>query len=292
MPILYSSVVAVLNQLEAGILRYLNAREAFLEESASTGFPDREQEHRLSKYRVSRHEMETVERYVVSFCREKDPDLKNWKSAQEFIDDANINIQNPYDKYLEPLEMDTLQGWIRITRTYMDIANGRDGNRSETDKKPQDSKPLPKVFIVHGHDKETKLEVARFIDELNYKSVILHEIPDITRNTLAKFLEESKDAIFAVVLMTPDDIGGTTPGKLRKRARQNVIFELGFFIGKFGANRVIALIKGNVEKPSDFLGIGYISLDSKDGWKWKLSKAINTARNARPEVEGFFINEI
>ncbi len=233
--------------------------------------------------------METVDRYVVSFCREKDPDLKKWKSAQEFIDDANINIQNRSDKYLEALEMDVLHYWIRITRTYLDMANSHDSNRHEAGS--EYSRSLPQIFIVHGHDNKTKLEVARFIDELNYKSVILHDIPNISRNIMTKFVEESNDAIFAVVLMAPDDLGGITPSKLKKRARQNVILELGFFIGKFGADRVVALIKGNVEKPSDFLGIGYISLDSKDGWKWKLSQEINSARNARPEVKGYFISD-
>jgi len=64
---------------------------------------------------------------------------------------------------------------------------------------------------------------------------------------------------------------GVASTKVKKRARQNVIFELGFFIGKFGTDRVAALIKGNVEKPSDFAGIGYISLDPHGGWKWKLA---------------------
>jgi predicted nucleotide-binding protein len=67
--------------------------------------------------------------------------------------------------------------------------------------------------------------------------------------------------------MTPDDEGGLAGGTHRPRARQNVVFELGFFIGKLGPAGVAALLKGDVEKPSDFDGIAYISLDPSGDWK-------------------------
>jgi predicted nucleotide-binding protein len=80
--------------------------------------------------------------------------------------------------------------------------------------------------------------------------------------------------------MTPDDVGGAATTELKSRARQNVIFELEFFIGKFGADKVAALIKGDLEKPSDFDGIGYINLDPNEGWKWSLAKEIARAVQA------------
>jgi Predicted nucleotide-binding protein containing TIR-like domain len=63
---------------------------------------------------------------------------------------------------------------------------------------------------------------------------------------------------------------------LNPRARQNVVFELGFFIGKIGPERVAALVKGNIELPSDFDGVVYISLDKED-WKTKLGTELKFA---------------
>jgi predicted nucleotide-binding protein len=135
-----------------------------------------------------------------------------------------------------------------------------------------------KVFIVHGHDNDAKNEVARFLSKIGLEEIILHERPNLGRHLLTKFEQESEGAGFAVILMTPDDevpLIGSTP---RRRARQNVVFELGFFIGKLGASRVAALIKGDVEKPSDFDGVGYIELDTKGAWKAHLARELQAAR--------------
>ena len=81
--------------------------------------------------------------------------------------------------------------------------------------------------------------------------------------------------------MTPDDIGRREddpgPGVLQARARQNVIFELGFFIGALGPERVAALIKGTIEKPSDFDGVVYIRMDDQGGWKQTLARELQAA---------------
>jgi predicted nucleotide-binding protein len=82
---------------------------------------------------------------------------------------------------------------------------------------------------------------------------------------------------FAVVLMTPDDLGkAEKQSDLKPRARQNVVFELGFFIGKLGPERVAALVKGDIESPSDFDGVVYISLDKED-WQTKLGRELQEA---------------
>lgn len=125
-----------------------------------------------------------------------------------------------------------------------------------------------KVFIVHGHDEAPRESVARFLEALNFEPVILHERPNRGRTIITKFQEEARDVGFAVVLMTPDDSGGKIGGDTASRPRQNVVFELGFFIGALGPERVVAMVKGQVEKPSDFDGVVYIPLD--DG-NWKLS---------------------
>jgi predicted nucleotide-binding protein len=132
-----------------------------------------------------------------------------------------------------------------------------------------------KVFVVHGHDGAPKAEVARFIEKLGFEAIILHERPNKGRALITKFREESDGAGFAVVLMTPDDVGKAKDAPdVKSRARQNVVFELGFFIGKIGPERVAALVRGNIELPSDFDGVVYISLDKED-WKTKLGAEVN-----------------
>lgn len=139
---------------------------------------------------------------------------------------------------------------------------------------------LTKVFIVHGHDGEVRETVARFIERLGLEPVILHERPNKGRTIITKFREESADVGFAVVLMTPDDLGGPAPvattAELNARARQNVVFELGFFIGALGPERVAAIIRGNMERPSDFDGVVYISFDKED-WGARLGQELQAA---------------
>jgi predicted nucleotide-binding protein len=80
---------------------------------------------------------------------------------------------------------------------------------------------------------------------------------------------------FAVVIMTPDDVAGTAAAPASAtRARQNVIFELGYFAGKLGRDRACLLRKGNVEIPSDVYGVVCIDLDHGGGWKVQLAKEL------------------
>jgi predicted nucleotide-binding protein len=108
-----------------------------------------------------------------------------------------------------------------------------------------------KVFLVHGHDSEAKEGTARFLEKVGLQPVILHEQPNSGRTIIEKFEVYSGDIAFAVVLLTPDDFGGaaSSPGASKPRARQNVIMELGYFIGRLGRFRVCALHKGGVELP-------------------------------------------
>ena len=134
-----------------------------------------------------------------------------------------------------------------------------------------------KVFIVHGHDEAARETVARFIQNIGLEPVILHERLNKGRPIITKFREEAADAAFAVVLMTPDDQGAKAGADVNNpRARQNVVFELGFFIGAIGPEKVSALVKGKVEKPSDFDGVVYISMDHGH-WKIDLAKEFRGA---------------
>jgi predicted nucleotide-binding protein len=131
-----------------------------------------------------------------------------------------------------------------------------------------------RIFLVHGHDQPTLQEIARFLERLDQDIVILREQPNQGRTIIEKF-EEYADVGFAVVLLTPDDRGGpmTLPYDAQKpRARQNVILELGYFLGHLGRNRVCALYRPGVEIPSDYSGVLYVELDERGGWRLELAK--------------------
>jgi predicted nucleotide-binding protein len=135
-----------------------------------------------------------------------------------------------------------------------------------------------RVFVVHGHDAGSREAVARFLERLALQAIILKDQASAGQTIIEKFETES-DVGFAVVLLTPDDVGATgkAPRKLRARARQNVVFELGYFSGTLGRGRVAALVKGDVEIPSDYKGVAFINLDEDDGWKIKLANELKAA---------------
>ncbi len=136
-----------------------------------------------------------------------------------------------------------------------------------------------KVFVVHGHDDAAMHGLARFLEELGLEAIILKEQPDQGRTIIEKFEDSATDVGFAVVLLTPDDLGGSVKSDTpNARARQNVIFELGFFAGKLGRGRVCLLRKGQVEIPSDLYGVIYTDMDPADGWKAKLVGELKAAK--------------
>lgn len=139
----------------------------------------------------------------------------------------------------------------------------------------QPSGTTRRVFLVHGHDEEAKQSVARFIEKLQLEPVILQEQPNEGRTIIEKF-EKNADVEYAIILLTPDDVGypKDKPNEAGSRARQNVILELGYFVGRLSRKRVCALCKGSVEIPSDYHGVLYLPMDDADGWKLKLAREI------------------
>jgi len=134
-----------------------------------------------------------------------------------------------------------------------------------------------KVFIVHGHDNETKQEVARFIEQIGLETIILHEQASMSMTIIEKIEYYTNEANFAIVLYTPCDKGrGALETKIqaRDRARQNVVFEHGYLMAKIGRKNMCALVKGEIETPSDISGVVYTPLDSVGGWKQQLIKEL------------------
>ena len=184
------------------------------------------------------------------------------------------------EKYLEGLESASvlLESMIDEVEEYWEenepttsipITNGK---RSES---------TNKVFLIHGRDEGARNTVARFLGQLRLEPVILAEQASQGKTIIEKF-ESHAQVRFAIALLTPDDAGSlSNEDTPRPRARQNVIFELGYFIGRLGRDGVCALTKGEVEIPSDYSGVVYIPLDD-GGWKFDLV----TAHAARPARNG------
>lgn len=136
-----------------------------------------------------------------------------------------------------------------------------------------------RIFIVHSHDGSTKLEVADFIQRIAAeRPVILHEQPSYgSRTIIEKFEANAAEAGFVVILLTGDDVGGVKgAAEQSPRARQNVVLEFGYFMGKLGRSRVVALYEKGVELPSDVDGVLYMPLSGN--WKVDLAKELHAAK--------------
>jgi predicted nucleotide-binding protein len=149
-----------------------------------------------------------------------------------------------------------------------------------------DADPPPKnsVFIVHGHDSSAKHEAARLVEALGLKATILSERANGGQTLIEKFEKHAGDAGFAIALFTPDDLGHpfSKPEMIATRARQNVVLELGYFIGKLSRHKVAILYKQGVELPSDVLGVAYVEMDERGAWRLQVA---NELRNAGYDVD-------
>jgi predicted nucleotide-binding protein len=130
------------------------------------------------------------------------------------------------------------------------------------------------VFIVHGRNDGVKAEVANFLLKLGIKPIVLHEQTNRGQTIIEKF-EKHSDVKAAIILFTCDDLGKyKDDSKLEKRARQNVIFEAGYFIGKLGRENTIILLEDGLKIPSDLDGYTYIEIDKKQSWELALAKEL------------------
>jgi predicted nucleotide-binding protein len=144
--------------------------------------------------------------------------------------------------------------------------------KNESNSKGRDEKLMEnKVFIIHGHDNEMKPQVQLLLTRANLNDVVLHECPDKGRTVIDKLEQESEGACYAIALLSPDD--ELADGQYR--ARQNVILEIGYFLGKLGKEKVRMLKRGDVEIPTDLQGILYETYDDGGAWRIKLLKEMH-----------------
>jgi predicted nucleotide-binding protein len=204
-----------------------------------------------------------------------------------------------YDRYISAAFLDdgpmSLMGGPRDTARY--LAEGRQkaialleqavkgleeaiadaGPQPQADDQQASVPASNRIFIVHGHHGAPREAVARFIASIDFEPVILHEQPSQSATIIEKFEKQSLSVGYVVVLLTPDDVGGTSQDKLQPRARQNVVLELGYFIGSLGRARVCALVKDKVDLPSDIHGIVYVQFDDAGAWQKTLAKELQAA---------------
>ncbi len=187
--------------------------------------------------------------------------------------------QEEDDAYEEGLELaqSILQSMVDEIRQYWS-SEGKEAEISSpsTQMNRQERQKLQnrRVFIVHGHDEAMKQSVARTLERLGLNPVVLHEQPNKGRTIIEKFTDYS-DVSFAIVLLSSDDFAfrkDTSPNHAKPRARQNVILELGYFLGKLGRDRVLPLYRGgrDFEIPSDYSGVVYTHFDEAGNWRFKL----------------------
>ncbi len=217
---------------------------------------------------------------VLKQRRAYSPEFTKWRRDTEvaigrtFDNDAEDFRDINFLDYAEGLELAQaiLESMIDEIEEYWDDENQTPQSPTVQEHERTNTK---EVFVIHGRDNEAKETVARFLTRLALTPVILHEQPNQGRTIIEKF-ERNAQVGFAVALLTPDDVGAlkNEEKNLKLRARQNVVFELGYFLGRLGRERVCALTKGDVEIPSDYDGVVYIPLDDSEGWKMKLIKEL------------------
>lgn len=196
------------------------------------------------------------------------PSQKSIDFRFEFYPDMSVSAK-ALDEHLRVLGIDEK---YEIHRTHWAVKHGdiwETGLLKMARAEPEFSL---RVFVVHGHDHDLKDKVGKLLQEVGLEPVILHLEADKGRTVIEKF-EQSADVGFAVVLLTGDD-----PMKNgAMRARQNVILEFGYFIGRLGRHRVCALQKGHLDVPSDILGVLCKEVDKEGKWQEELKRELKAA---------------
>ena len=211
-------------------------------------------------------EVDPVADYPVAYC-------KTPKELNHLLQEALEYDLLDYDGRFHPLEVTksririSMKGWQRVRQLHNKseaIANSGDDRLSEQNPNER------RVFVVHGHDNEAKESVARFLKKIELEPIILHERPSKGLTVIEK-IEAYSGVEYAVVLLTPDDVGAVKGNErnLQPRARQNVILELGYFLAKLGRSKVAAVMRGDIELPSDYHGVVYMRYDNGE-WKDKI----------------------
>ena len=176
----------------------------------------------------------------------------------------------PESVYIETCA-DGLREAREILLVYLEELEEEGGDTSAEIVELRAGNSYAKVFVVHGHNGEIKEAVAQLIEKQGIQAIILHEQANQGATIIEKF-ERNSDVGGAVCLFTADDLGRAKKDSEDKmRARQNVVFEAGYFIGKLGRNNVILIADKGVEIPSDLQGVVYTE---SNNWQFSVLKEL------------------
>ncbi|WP_376700720.1 TIR domain-containing protein [Bacillus sp. A1] len=214
-------------------------------------------------------EVENIARILIKETQKKIQEIVDWENDYNrpeglfiFMGKDNIFLG---DKHCSDI---TKEMFLKAERQLeINIAEERVSEKDNT-----------KVFIVHGHDEAALSKAKSFIRELELQPVVLRDTANEGLTIIEK-IEKNADVGYGIVLYTACDVGAKKglEDNLNDRARQNVVFEHGYLIGRLGRSRIAALVKGEIETPNDISGVVYIAMDEHDGWKIRIIKELKSA---------------
>jgi predicted nucleotide-binding protein len=210
-----------------------------------------------------------VLRFLIKQYDEKSTEVESFGNLKFFNVYAALNGGNP-SKQQERFQKD-LQTAILYLKNYLADCEGETETERDRTKISLNDKA---VFVVHGRDEGIKAQVSNFLLKMKLEPVILHEQANEGQTIIEKF-EKHASVKAAIVLFTGDDVGKYKDAEnYEKRARQNVIFEAGFFMGKLGRKNTIILAETGLAIQSDLAGFIYIPLDENKGWHGAVAKEL------------------
>lgn len=228
----------------------------------------------LIRYFNAINKQKTIENLVTEIIEQFIKFKKQKTDFSDIIESASIAdfSEENLEIIRQAIKEHELKEFPEVTKTPERVPKEKSKEKEEKETKRND-----KIFIVHGHNEEIKLNVARAIEKLKLTPIILHEQSNEGLTIIEKF-EKYSDVSFAIILLTFDDYGlSKSSTEKNKRARQNVVLELGYFLAKLGRKNVMPFYEEGVELPSDISGVLYTIFDESENWKLRLVKELKVA---------------
>lgn len=178
-------------------------------------------------------------------------------SAQKYrqINEVEINYddKNP-----------TIPALIKMLNRLADI---KDDKAERVAKSAGVLKHLPmkskKVFLVHGHAEALLLELRDLLEKrFKLDCIILKTEGNLGDSVIEKFERFAGECGYAIAILSPDDLI-EQEGKQYFQARPNVLFEMGWFYGRYGRSNLCILKQEGTAMPSDLGGIICLEFDKK-----------------------------
>jgi len=244
--------------------------ERLLNEAKDLNVPDSDD----PAFKAWRH---SLERALVRIYGEKSNEVKHFRGLRFFYQAFMMSLGSDYSQEHRKAFRRDMEIAVRTIQSYVDELKRDQDSSSEHEASGAKRPSGNNVFIIHGRDLVFAEAVARFVVKRGLEDVILHEQPNKGRTIIEKFEQHALPCAFAIAIFTGDDEGRLRNGDnpLQPRARQNVVLELGYFVGALGRDRVAVLHHPDVELPSDFDGVLYIPINGD--WRGKLGQELDAA---------------